>query len=285
MSEIENQQHREPIRLPFEPTRFDVGEWFYDHRYGICMVVIFYLVVAIAFVSARIVVENQRARNEIMVELPTLVDLKEQRDELQRMVEQLQQQREIDWENIKNEVSNEDMTDEQMRELIESGEAFEEFDEFDEMEDYQSAEEFMENFLAQQEAMARNQSSYAESLDEINRSLEEIKNRDQGGDEEEQERRDSKVAGGVTASYSFTHPTRHAQKFAIPAYQCMGGGEVRIAVMVGRDGKVLEASHLSGGDECMRRYALEAARNSRFSANDRAPQPHRGVITYFYVPQ
>ena len=278
----ERKQHREPIKLPFEPKRFDPWVWSYDHRYGLCTIIIFYLTIAILFVSARIILDGQRPHNEMMVELPTLVDLMEQRDELQKRVEQMQEQREIDWENIRNEVSNENMTDEQMRELIESGEAMDEFEEID--NDY-NAEEFMKEYLEQKEAMSRNQASYAERLNEINRSLDNSKSPSSSDQGEEQQRRDSKIAGGVTASYSFTHPVRHAQKFRIPAYRCMGGGEVRIAVQVNRDGKVTDAIHLSGGDECMQRYALESARNSRFDANKKAPQPQRGTITYFYIPQ
>ncbi len=282
--EHSDQEQRERLELPFGRERFDMAIWCYDHRYGLCVVVIFYLIIAIAFVSARFVIETRRTTREIEIELPTVDELAKQRDELQKSIEQLQQQREIDWESIRNEISNEEMneeiTEEQMREMIESGEAAEQFDPLS--DDYR-----IEDFIADQNRlrseMQRNQSAYEDGLEQVQRAIDQMKR--QSSDEPQQERRDANFEGGVTASYSFTHPVRHAQRFIIPAYKCMGGGEVRIAVLLNRDGKVISAEHLMGGDECMQRYALESALSSRFDVNKSAPNPHRGTITYFYVPQ
>lgn len=271
----------ERIKLPFEQRNFDLFIWSYDHRFGLCVVIIFYLLVAIAFVSARIVIESKRANRELMVELPTLEELQKQRDELQKVVEELQQQREIDWDNIRNELSNEEaMDNEQMRELIESGEAFEQFEN---LLDETSAEDYLTDMERLRADMAANQLAYHDGLEELERSI--AQRRNQKEDVQPQERRDKNFEGGVTASYSFTHPIRHAQKFIIPAYKCMGGGEVRVAVLVDRKGSVITAEHLVGGDECMQRHALDAARRSTFNPNPSAPNPHRGTITYFYIPQ
>lgn len=243
--------------------------------------IVFYLLVAIAFVSARIVIETKRANRELMVELPTLEDLQQQRDELQKVVEELQQQREIDWESIRNELSNEEaMDDEQMRELIESGEAFESLDE---LIDDLNAEDFLSDMDRLRAEMASNQLAYHDEMEALERAKVERANQRESA--EPQERRDTNKGGGVTASYSFTHPVRHAQKFIVPAYKCMGGGEVRIAVLLDRKGVVIDAQHLVGGDECMQRHALDAARRSTFNPNPSAPNPHRGTITYFYIPQ
>ena len=39
---------RPRIRLPFEKSRTDVGEWAYDHRVGLCITLIVYLVLLAA---------------------------------------------------------------------------------------------------------------------------------------------------------------------------------------------------------------------------------------------
>ncbi|MFR9651437.1 MAG: energy transducer TonB [Rikenellaceae bacterium] len=271
----------EKIELPFEQRSFDLFIWSYDHRYGLCVVIIFYLIVSIAFVSARIAIESRRPNPELMIELPELEELQQRRDELQKVVEVLQQQREIDWESIRNELSNEEAQDEQqMRELIESGEAFEQMDA---LSDELSAEEFLADNARLKAEMAKNQLAYQEELEELERSM--IQMRERGEPAETQERRDANLGGGVTASYSFTYPVRHAQSFIIPAYKCLGGGEVRIAVLLDRKGSVISAEHLAGGDECMQRHAIDAAMRSTFNANPSAPNPHRGTITYFYIPQ
>ena len=50
-------------------------------------------------------------------------------------------------------------------------------------------------------------------------------------------------------------------------------------------GEVVNASVVSGGDDCMRSTAVQAARNSRFDINDSAPARQNGTITYIFIPQ
>lgn len=81
---------------------------------------------------------------------------------------------------------------------------------------------------------------------------------------------------------------RSAFHLPIPVYKCRGGGDVTVMIMVGRNGYVKSAAIVDGssvGDECIRNAALAAARRSRFSVSDRAPQPQTGQITYRFIRQ
>ena len=69
------------------------------------------------------------------------------------------------------------------------------------------------------------------------------------------------------------------------AYQCEGGGEVVVGITVNPSGEVVAAKVASGGDDCMREAALEAARNSLFNIDDSAPARQSGTITYLFIPQ
>ena len=54
--EPEKRVKRPRLRLPFEKRKQDAGSWTYDHRIGLCVTLIAYLVLMIAFVSSKIVV-------------------------------------------------------------------------------------------------------------------------------------------------------------------------------------------------------------------------------------
>ena len=47
---------RPRLKLPFDNRKEDAGVWAYDHRIGLCVTIIAYLVLMIAFVSSKIVV-------------------------------------------------------------------------------------------------------------------------------------------------------------------------------------------------------------------------------------
>ena len=47
-----------PLRLPFDGRREDAGSWAYDHRVGLCVTIIAYLVFGIVFVVDESTVEH-----------------------------------------------------------------------------------------------------------------------------------------------------------------------------------------------------------------------------------
>jgi outer membrane biosynthesis protein TonB len=87
---------------------------------------------------------------------------------------------------------------------------------------------------------------------------------------------------------SYTLDGRTATHLPIPAYRCFGGGQVTVIVQVGRNGNVLNAKIneiVSAADKCLREYALRAARQSRFSKSNTAPERQTGEIVYQFIAQ
>ena len=81
---------------------------------------------------------------------------------------------------------------------------------------------------------------------------------------------------------------RKASKLSIPAYRCMGAGEVTVLITVDNSGTVVAAKvdeNVSSPDGCLRSFAIRAARLSRFSASTTAPARQNGNIVYQFIAQ
>jgi len=81
---------------------------------------------------------------------------------------------------------------------------------------------------------------------------------------------------------------RKASHLPIPAYRCYGAGEVTIVITVDNRGTVVNAKvdeGVSTADNCLRTFAVRAARLSRFSASQTAPARQIGTITYAFIAQ
>lgn len=87
---------------------------------------------------------------------------------------------------------------------------------------------------------------------------------------------------------SWTLEGRKASKLPIPAYRCMGAGEVKVLITVDNSGTVTGAKvdeTASSADACLRSYAVRAARLSKFSADPKAPARQTGDIIYQFIAQ
>ena len=104
--EPEKRVKRPRLRLPFEKRKQDAGSWTYDHRIGLCVTLIAYLVLMIAFVSSKIVVGRKPHTQGMYIDLQTLAELEKERDRLEQQVRERQQQDPIDWKSVQNQVSN-----------------------------------------------------------------------------------------------------------------------------------------------------------------------------------
>lgn len=81
---------------------------------------------------------------------------------------------------------------------------------------------------------------------------------------------------------------RKASRLPIPAYRCMGAGEVTVLISVDNQGTVVAAKvdeTCSSKDGCLRAFAVRAARLSKFSASASAPARQAGTITYQFIAQ
>lgn len=81
---------------------------------------------------------------------------------------------------------------------------------------------------------------------------------------------------------------RKASRLPIPAYRCYGAGEVTVMIAVDNRGNVLNAKvneDISTNDKCLREFAKNAARLSKFNASETAPARQMGTITYAFIAQ
>lgn len=104
--------------------------------------------------------------------------------------------------------------------------------------------------------------------------------------EEDKPKKESKYSGPSVVSYDLGG--RKASHLAIPAYRCMGAGEVKVLVTVDNKGIVKDAKideSCSSADDCLRRFAIRAARMSKFSADPNAPFKQNGNIVYQFISQ
>ena len=268
MSEQTPQQPPRPprrprLRLPFDNRKPDAGTWAYDHRIGLSVTLIVYLVLMIAFVSSRIVIGRKPAELGMEIDLRTLAELEAERNRLQEEVDRKQQEDPIDWRSVRNIASNENTLNEQLK------------------DDRGTNAAALNNAASDaQDRIRANREAYERGLADVDAIGERPT-----GDDDGRERQDVKVKGTVTVSFSFTDPVRTSRHIEIPAYLCEGSGEVVVAATLDRAGKVVGARVTSGGDECMRDAALRAARLSTFNIDQNAPAKHNGTITYLFIPQ
>ena len=256
-------RRRRRLDLPFDNRREDVGEWSYRHRIGLSVTLICYLILMIGFVSSKIVIGKRDAMQGMYIDLETLAELESERDRLQREIEQKMQREEADWRSVQNRVSNENATDERLQ------------------DDRGTNTSALNNAAAEAlERMQANRTAYEQGLAE-EQALYERK----GNEGKAEERRDARVKGRVTVSFSLTNPVRHSRYLDIPAYLCESGGEVVVQITVNRGGEVIAARVREGGDECMRQTALQAARESLFNIDNAAPEKQTGTILYTFIPQ
>ena len=209
--ETKPEPRRPKLRLPFDNRREDAGEWAFDHRAGLCVTLIAYLLLAIAFVGAKIVVGGRPAAQGFYIDLQQLEQLAAEKERLEREVRRRQQQEPIDWKSIRNDVSNENAKlDESLRDDRGTNTAA-----------------LNDAADAAQERMRANREAYERGLAEA----EAIRRRRERTDERG-ESSDRKVQGRVTVSFSLVDPVRHARHLVVPAYQCEGGGEVVVRITV-----------------------------------------------------
>ena len=257
---------RPRMRLPFDDRKQDAGEWAYDHRIGLSMMVIVYLILGIAFFASKIVIGSRPHMQGIYVDLQTLAELEAEKERLEREIE-LKQQDDIDWSAVRNRMSNDALLNENLRD--------------DRGTNTSEINESARDIAA---GMAANRAAYEAGMAEAQSILDAERTKSSDSDKSSKGQ-DAKYKGGVTVRYSFKDPVRTKRDLVIPAYKCEAGGQVEVAVVLDQGGEVISARVISGGDERMREEALKAARASLFNIDNTAPARHSGTITYTFIPQ
>ena len=257
-------RRQQRIPLPFDNSREDAGEWAYDHRIGLCVTIIAYLLLGIIFVGSKLTLGRGSHTDGIYIDLSEVELLEQERD---RLLEEVQKNnRRIDWSQIRNLQSNDNVLDESL-----------------DNDRSPRSSELRESAADAAANMRSNREAYEQGLAEA-RALGERPSGD--GDQSQTERlNNDRRLSNVTVTLSLKDPVRYRRNLVVPAYQCEGGGEVVVAITVNRAGEVIAASVVSGGDECMRSASLRAARNSTVNIDESAPAKQEGTITYIFIPQ
>ncbi len=104
--------------------------------------------------------------------------------------------------------------------------------------------------------------------------------------QKKEKKTDKAYSGPSVLSYNLEG--RKASHLPIPAYRCYGAGDVTVIITVNPQGTVVAAKVLdevSSNDNCLRNFAVRAARLSKFSASATAPAKQTGEILYRFIAQ
>lgn len=101
------------------------------------------------------------------------------------------------------------------------------------------------------------------------------------------EQQETKAYSGPSV-ISWTLEGRKARVLPVPAYKGYGAGDVYVKIRVNRSGRVVAAAVIvesSSADKSLHEFAIDAAKRSRFSGSDTAPDPQFGEIVYRFIAQ
>ena len=107
-------------------------------------------------------------------------------------------------------------------------------------------------------------------------------------EKKDKDQNDKKETYSGPSVVSYMLEGRKASKLPIPAYRCMGAGEVTVDIVVDNAGNVIIAKvneSASSSDGCLRNFAIRAARSAKFSASPTAPARQQGNIVYAFIAQ
>lgn len=143
---------------------------------------------------------------------------------------------------------------------------------------YEHPEDIYKDARELQERLNRSRKEVEDAAD----SKDNVSVSKKGGDKSSK----AKYNGPSVISYSLDG--RKAMSLPVPAYKCLGGGDVSVSIIVNRKGyvvgtKIIES--VSSADQCLRDYALRAAARSRFTASQNAPERQAGEIVYRFIAQ
>ena len=263
-------------RLPFEKGPTDLGSWAYEHRVGLCCMIIAYLAFGIVFVSVKIAMNQERVEGAMYIDL---TDMQQALETLQQQVPE-QQDEGDDFSNVKNRISDENGRSESVGRTTAStagGGA----------SSSKSIADFMEGLDEEAAAVAGRVKASQDAFAKGRREEQEMIARSKAQREAKEGEKESGVKQKGSVLISYWLPGRRDVSLYMPAYQCEGGGEVTVNITVNRNGKVVSASMKESSTNSSRinDMAILAARNSRFNVDDTGSDKQSGTITYIFVPQ
>ncbi|MBO7312336.1 MAG: energy transducer TonB [Alistipes sp.] len=251
-----------------DTRRESLGEWLYNHRIGVMVVILTLLVGGTWLATARysFTIPQMEYFVEFVEEVPSeaeVAELKRKRDELQAEIDRRLQE----VQNVKN---------------LQSNDAAETSGSKSQLGHDAKTQELMDKIASDMQTNRNDYESGMREVADIGKGGEGEGSGDNKGDGDK-----GKFSGAVTVAYNFADPVRHHRDLYIPAYKTKGGGVVVVDVWLDRNGTVTSARIQSSTNSELNAQALAAARHRRtlFRIDGTAPESHRGTITYTFVAQ
>ena len=234
-----------------------------DQRAGLYITVSIHLAVIIVLLAARISLEVQR-ENSFVLDFTAQEEVERLRERI-RMQERVEAQLEEMLASSQGSVPIRNVTVDQSSVLKD--------DRGTNADDlYKEAERLAKELQDGQQQADDSQDSFASVTEEK---------------KENKKKEEAKPYSGPSV-LSWSLDGRKASRLPIPAYRCYGAGEITVVITVNNRGDVVNAKideETSSRDECLRTFAIRAARLSKFSASPEAPARQMGSITYAFIAQ
>ena len=234
-----------------------------DQRAGLYITVSIHLAVIIVLLAARISLEVQR-ENSFVLDFTAQEEVERLRERI-RMQERVEAQLEEMLASSQGSVPIRNVTVDQSSVLKDDRGT-----NADEL--YKEAERLAKELQDGQQQADDSQDSFASVTEEK---------------KENKKKEEAKPYSGPSV-LSWSLDGRKASRLPIPAYRCFGAGEITVVITVNNRGDVVNAKideETSSRDECLRTFAIRAARLSKFSASPEAPARQMGSITYAFIAQ
>ena len=234
-----------------------------DQRAGLYITVSIHLAVIIVLLAARISLEVQR-ENSFVLDFTAQEEVERLRERI-RMQERVEAQLEEMLASSQGSVPIRNVTVDQSSVLKDDRGT-----NADEL--YREAERLAKELQDGQQQADDSQDSFASVTEEK---------------KENKKKEEAKPYSGPSV-LSWSLDGRKASRLPIPAYRCYGAGEITVVITVNNRGDVVNAKideGTSSRDECLRTFAIRAARLSKFSASPEAPARQMGTITYAFIAQ
>ncbi len=264
---------RRRIILPFEPQPVDLGTWTYDHKVGLCVMIIAYLVLGIIFITTKLVVGGAPAdQHTIYLDMASLPS-----EPKPVLTPEERRQLEYDLSNARNAISNEDALNEAERQNERTHGTT--------LDGNLIPGHIADEANAVAARMEASREAYEQGLREEQEMIDTHQAAKQAQEAQGKKQEDVRVMGNVLISFSLDGRT--FTYMHVPAYQCEGSGQVVVSISVNRNGQITSASvqSASSKEECLSERAIEAAHLSRFNVDASAPASQSGTITYLFQRQ
>lgn len=256
--------------LPFKKRRMNFTDWIYKNKLGVSALVLLILVLFFSFSIVKFEISTIKLAEGFFVEVPPEVVPPEEK-EPEKSIEQLEIEKQM-FEDIRNMASNEDSRlDQPLKD-----------------DRGTNANDLYEEAKRLEEQLNRSSQAYNKGVQEAEQlaiKKEDVKAK-KSDTEQDAVRKDVKVQGNVTVSYSLGG--RNATKLPVPAYKCENAGSVVVDIVVNQNGVVESATvskSSSKTDSCLSEVAVNFARQTRFELGTSWPQKHTGTITYMFLAQ